>query len=212
MDETIFDHAAEYIHSLFDGESSGHDFYHSMRVHDLARTICSEEGGDMGIVRLAAILHDTDDRKVFDTVDHANARRFMESESIPADIQDRVCHIISQISFKGKDTQVPDSLEGMIVQDADRMDAIGAIGIARAFAYGGSRGRAMHVPDESFKADMSEEEYFANEGTSVNHFYEKLLLLRDMMNTDTAKHMASARHDYMVGFLDEFLAEWDGAR
>lgn len=212
MDEAVFDRASDYIRRLFEGDSSGHDFYHSMRVHDLARSICRGEGGDEDIVRLAAILHDVDDRKIFRTENHANARAFMDSESIQADVQDRVCHIISQISFKGADSVVPDSLEGMIVQDADRMDAIGAIGIARAFAYGGSKGRAMHIPGESHKEGMSEAEYFANQGTSVNHFHEKLLLLKDMMSTPSARRMAQARHDYMVVFLDEFMAEWDGLR
>lgn len=212
MDEGTFDRAEDFIRGLFDGESSGHDFYHSMRVHDMARRICAEEGGDEEIVRLAALLHDADDRKLFSTVNHANACGFMDSEGISKDVQDRVCLIISQISFKGKDSVVPDSLEGRIVQDADRMDAIGAIGIARAFAYGGSKGRAMHIPGESYKEGMTESEYYANEGTSVNHFYEKLLLLKDMMSTLSGRRMAEARHQYMVGFLDEFMDEWGGLR
>ena len=212
MDEAVFDRAKEFAKGLFEGDSSGHDVYHTLRVHDLARTICSKEGGDMDIVRLAAILHDVDDRKLFGENGFANARRFMDSEHIDLDDQLFICNIISEISFKGKDSVRPLSLEGKIVQDADRMDAIGAIGIARAFAYGGSKGRAMHIPGEGPKEGMSEKEYFANQGTSVNHFYEKLLLLKDMMNTQTAKDMAQARHDYMVGFLDEFMAEWDGKR
>lgn len=210
MDEDAFDRAKEFARNIFEGDSTGHDIYHTLRVHDLAVTICSEEGGEEDIVRLSALLHDVDDRKLFGDNGFANARRFMDSEGIPEDIQDSICDIISQISFKGKDSVVPDTLEGKIVQDADRMDAIGAIGIARAFAYGGSKGRAMYVPDDKPKVGMSEKEYFANEGTSVNHFYEKLLLLKDMMNTDTAKRMAQARHDYMVGYLDEFMAEWQG--
>lgn len=212
MDEAVFDRAKEFAKGLFEGDSSGHDVYHTLRVHDLARTICSKEGGDMDIVRLAAILHDVDDCKLFGENGFANARRFMDSEHIDLDDQMFICDIISEISFKGKDSVRPSSLEGKIVQDADRMDAIGAIGIARAFAYGGSKGRAMHIPGEGPKEGMSEKEYFANQGTSVNHFYEKLLLLKDMMNTQTAKDMAQARHDYMVGFLDEFMAEWDGER
>ncbi|MBR6214032.1 MAG: HD domain-containing protein [Candidatus Methanomethylophilaceae archaeon] len=212
MDEAVFDRAKEFAKGLFEGDSSGHDVYHTLRVHDLARTICSKEGGDMDIVRLAAILHDVDDRKLFGENGFANARRFMDSEHIDLDDQMFICDIISEISFKGKDSVRPSSLEGKIVQDADRMDAIGAIGIARVFAYGGSKGRAMHIPGEGPKEGMSEKEYFANQGTSVNHFYEKLLLLKDMMNTQTAKDMAQARHDYMVGFLDEFMAEWDGER
>ena len=212
MEEAVFDRASSFVRDLFAGDSSGHDIYHTLRVHDLARRICMGEGGDMGIVRLSALLHDADDRKFFGDNGYANARRFMDSESIPVDMQDHVCHVISQISFKGRDTVVPDTLEGMIVQDADRLDAIGAIGIARTFAYGGSKGRMMHVPEESHKPDMSEEEYFSNEGTSVNHFHEKLLLLKDMMNTDTARAIAESRHAYMVGFLEEFMEEWTGSR
>lgn len=210
MQESVFRDAVEFAKGVFEGDSSGHDIYHTMRVHDLARTICSKEGGDMDVVRLSALLHDVDDRKLFGDNGNANSRRFMSSQDIPEDIQDRICHIISQISFKGADSVVPDTLEGMIVQDADRMDAIGAIGIARAFAYGGNRGRQMHVPGESFKDGMSEQEYFSNQGTSINHFYEKLLKLKDMMNTDTARTMADHRHRYTEDFLDEFMSEWDG--
>ena len=210
MDEKVFSDAADFARDIFADDSSGHDFYHTMRVHDLARTICSKEGGDRDIVRLASLLHDVDDRKLFGDNGYANARRFMDSESIDPVIQDVVCHIISQISFKGEDTVIPDTLEGRIVQDADRMDAIGAIGIARTFAYGGSRGRQMHVPGEMYREGMSEAEYFANRGTSINHFHEKLLKLRDLMNTPTAREMAEHRHAYMVGFLEEFMSEWDG--
>ena len=212
MDESVFANARGFLESLFEGDSGGHDIWHTIRVHDMAVAICREEGGDMGIVRLAALLHDADDRKLFGDNGYANARRFMESEGIPAETQDEVIRIISQISFRGTDSVVPDTLEGRIVQDADRMDAIGAIGIARAFAYGGSRGRAMHVPGEGPRTGMDAEQYHANRGTTVNHFYEKLLLLKDSMNTGAAKRMAAFRHEYMVGFLDEFMAEWDGSR
>ena len=212
MEEAVFDRAKAFARSIFEGDSSGHDIYHTIRVHDLARTICSKEGGDEDIVRLAALLHDVDDRKLFGDNGFTNARRFMDSESVPKERQETICRIISQVSFKGKDSTVPDTLEGMIVQDADRMDAIGAIGIARAFAYGGSKGRAIHIPGDGPKLSMSEKEYFSNEGTSINHFYEKLLLLKDMMNTETAKRMAQARHDFMESYLDEFISEWEGSR
>ena len=210
MDEGTFERAKEFARKLFEGDSSGHDIYHTIRVHDLARTICVQEGGDMDMVRLVALLHDVDDRKLFGDNRFMNARTFMDSESIPVEDQLFICDIISQVSFKGKDSVVPGTLEGKIVQDADRMDAIGAIGIARAFAYGGSKGRAMYVPGDAPKEGMSEKEYFSNQGTSVNHFHEKLLLLKDMMNTETAKRMAQHRHDYMVGYLDEFMSEWEG--
>ena len=212
MDESVFANARGFLESLFEGDSGGHDIWHTIRVHDMAVAICREEGGDMGVVRLAALLHDADDRKLFGDNGYANARRFMESEGIPAETQGEVIRIISQISFRGTDSVVPDTLEGRIVQDADRMDAIGAIGIARAFAYGGSRGRAMHVSGEGPRTGMDAEQYHANRGTTVNHFYEKLLLLKDSMNTGAAKRMAASRHEYMVGFLDEFMAEWDGSR
>lgn len=212
MDESVFDRARGFLETLFEGDSSGHDIWHTMRVHNLAVAICREEGGDMDIVRLAALLHDADDRKLFGDNGYVNARRFMDSEGIQADVQEKVLSIVSQISFKGTDSVVPDTLEGKIVQDADRMDAIGAIGIARAFAYGGSRGRAMHIPGDEPKAGMDAEAYSSNTGTSVNHFHEKLLLLKDMMNTPSARMMADARHEYMVAYLDEFMAEWSGLR
>ena len=212
MDESVFSSVHDFLESLFEGDSSGHDIWHTMRVHDMAVSICREEGGDMDVVRLAALLHDADDRKLFGDNGYANARRFMDSQGIPEDVQDRVIGIISQISFKGTDSVVPDTLEGRIVQDADRMDAIGAIGIARAFAYGGSCGRAMHIPGEEPRMGMDAEQYHANRGTTINHFHEKLLLLKDFMNTGAAKRMAAARHEYMVGFLDEFMAEWCGSR
>lgn len=212
MDEAVFDRAVEFVRGLFEGDSSGHDIHHTLRVHDLARTICAQEGGREDIVRLAAILHDADDRKLFGENGLANARLFMDSEGIAGEFADEVCHIISQVSFKGTDSVVPDTLEGRIVQDADRMDAIGAIGIARAFAYGGSRGRPMHIPGEAPTEGMDADRYMANQGTSINHFHEKLLLLKGMMCTPTARAMAESRHDYMVTFLDEFMAEWDGRR
>ncbi len=212
MEESVFVRAREFVAGLFEGDSSGHDIWHTVRVHDLAVSICRSEGGDMDVVRLAALLHDADDRKLFGDTGYANARRFMASEGISEETAGRVVGIIEQVSFKGTDSVTPDSPEGRIVQDADRMDAIGAIGIARAFAYGGSRGRDMHVPGEAPKTGMDAEAYGANKGTSINHFHEKLLLLKDMMSTETAKAMAESRHRYMEGFLEEFMAEWDGLR
>ena len=209
MDDSIFERAEAFARNIFKNDSSGHDIYHTVRVCDLARNICSQEGGDERIVRLAALLHDVDDRKLFGDNGFFNARSFMESEDVSLDDQVLICRIISQISFKGKDSVVPDTLEGKIVQDADRMDAIGAIGIGRAFAYGGSKGRKMHDPFQKAKTDMDEGTYFSNEGTTINHFYEKLLLLKDMMNTPTGRKMAEERHRFMLDFLDEFYSEWE---
>ena len=212
VSESVFDAAKEYIRVLFEGDGSGHDYFHSVRVHDVAVTIQGTEGGDLDVIRLAALLHDVDDRKLFDSKDYDNARGFMGDNGIPLDMQERVVHVISQISYKGKDSVVPDTIEGKIVQDADRLDAIGAIGIGRAFAYGGSKARPMHVPGEDFLEDMDAETYYSHENTTINHFYEKLLLLKDMMNTQTARELAEGRHRFMEDFLEEFYAEWDGQR
>ncbi len=212
MDDSVFDRAQDFATRLFEGDSGGHDIYHTVRVHALARTICEAEGGDEDVVRLSALLHDVDDPKLFGDGGFGNARRFMESEGIPPDVQEKVFAIISSISFKGTGRSVPKSLEGKIVQDADRLDAIGAIGVARAFAYGGSKGRAMHVPGAESREFRSEAEYRSSDGTTVNHFHEKLLKLKGLMNTESARRMAEARHRYMEGFLEEFMAEWDGSR
>ncbi|MBO4569184.1 MAG: HD domain-containing protein [Candidatus Methanomethylophilaceae archaeon] len=212
MDEQVFERAEEFARRLFEGDSGGHDIYHTLRVCAVATAICREEGGDMDVVRLSALLHDVDDPKLFGGEGLPNARRFMESEGIPGETVEEVCGIVSSISFKGTGRDVPASLEGRIVQDADRLDAIGAIGVARAFAYGGSKGRAMHIPGRGPRELLSESEYRSAEGTTVNHFHEKLLKLKGLMNTESAKRMAEARHRYMEGFLEEFMAEWDGLR
>ena len=136
----------------------------------------------------------------------------MTEFDIPSDLQQKVIHVIRQVSFKGKDTVIPDTLEGKIVQDADRLDAIGAIGIARTFAFGGSRGRRMHEPGEEPNLHLDAAGMKNYQGTTVNHFYEKLLLLKNLMNTDEAKKIAEERDRYMREFLDEFYAEWDGQR
>ncbi len=212
LSETVFDAAKDYIRTLFEGDGSGHDYFHSMRVHDAAVTIQQTEGGDLDVIRLAALLHDVDDRKLFDTEDYANARGFMERNGVPADTAERAVRVISQVSFRGRDSVVPDTVEGKIVQDADRLDAIGAIGIGRAFAYGGAKSRPMHVPGQEFLEDMDADTYYSHENTTINHFYEKLLLLKDMMNTQTARELAEGRHRFMEAFLEEFYAEWDGQR
>ena len=143
-------------------------------------------------------------------LDHA--RNFLRGHGCGEAETERILHIIRQISFKGTDSVRPDSLEGQVVQDADRLDAIGAIGIARTFAYGGAHGRAIHLPEEAARPDLSREEYAARASTGINHFYEKLLLLKDLMNTASARRMAEARHRYMLDYLEEFQAEWEGRR
>ena len=181
------------IKELFANDCSGHDFWHSLRVLNNAEKIAKTEKCNEYIVMIAALLHDTDDRKIFETKDYENARRIMSDCHLTEDTIDHVIDIIREISFKGTESISPKSIEGKIVQDADRLDAMGAIGIARAFSYGGNHNRAIHIPDCQPNTNMDGTEYRNNEGTTINHFYEKLLLIKDMMNTDCAKTIAQKR-------------------
>lgn len=197
------------IKELFANDCSGHDYWHSIRVSNIAEKISKTEKCNNYIVMIAALLHDTDDIKIFETTDYENARCIMSECHLMEDTIDNVIEIIKEISFKGTETTSPKSIEGKIVQDADRLDAMGAIGIARAFAYGGSHNRAIHIPDCQPNINMDETEYRNNEGTTINHFYEKLLLTKDMMNTGCAKVIANRRDRYMREFLKEFYDEWN---
>ncbi|MGN1045406.1 MAG: HD domain-containing protein [Candidatus Methanomethylophilaceae archaeon] len=209
MDATVRDAIVRGVRDRFSDDSGGHDAEHTFRVVRNALRISAAEGGDADVIELAALLHDVDDRKLFgDTHGTCPFARGLMEGRFPEDTVEHVVSIINAVSFKGRDTVAPETLEGRIVQDADRLDAIGAVGIARAFAYGGSRGRSMYDPSDRPKEDMDAETYFSNTGTTINHFYEKLLLLKDMMNTDTGRSMAEGRHAFMVSFLDEFYEEW----
>lgn len=206
--------AEQFVREFFAGEASGHDAHHTFRVCALAQRIARMEGADETIVSLAALLHDVDDRKLSPTTWEGkdNAVSFMIAQEVPAQMQEAVLHIIRTMSFGGDGKSVPESLEGKCVQDADRLDAIGAIGVARTFAFGGSRGRQMHDPDEAPDMHLTPEAYAAHQSTSINHFHEKLLRLRDLMNTSEGRRLAEHRHRYMEAFLDEFHAEWRGDR
>ena len=206
--------ALAFVKDFFEKDYSGHDYFHTLRVFKLATHIARAEQADLRIVQLAALLHDVDDRKLSPETwaEKANARRFLAENHVDAASIQQICRIIGQVSYAGEDSVIPDSPEGKCVQDADRLDAIGAIGIARAFAYGGSHNRFMHHPDIPPKQHMSREEYFSSNSTTVNHFYEKLFLLTDMMNTPTAKEIAKARDRYMRDYIAEFMAEWEGNR
>ncbi|MDR6845154.1 HD domain-containing protein [Flavobacterium granuli] len=192
----------------------GHDWFHIQRVYKNALLIARGENCDETVVKLGALLHDIADSKFHagdETVGPKVARKFLESEGVSETIISHVIQIIDNISFKGGKTEKTfSSIELDIVQDADRLDAIGAIGIARAFNYGGFKNRAMYDPQIAPNLHMSKEEYKKSQAPTINHFYEKLLLLKDKMNTQTGKEIAEQRHQYMQGFLAQFYAEWDG--
>ena len=210
--ETIINNAIAYVKRIFENDFSGHDFFHTMRVYKVATRIAEEENADLLTVQLAALLHDVDDVKLSPAT-HANKDRavgFLCEHGVEKNVISTICEIISQVSFRGTDTVTPSKIEGKCVQDADRLDAIGAIGIARTFAFGGNHHQAMYDPDVKPIANMDESQYRNHVSTTLNHFYEKLFLLKDLMNTDTAKRIAHQRDEYMRSFVDEFLAEWDG--
>ena len=192
----------------------GHDWFHIQRVYKNALLIARGENCDETVVKLGALLHDIADNKFHggdETVGPKVAREFLESEGVSESIISHVIQIIDNISFKGGKTEKTfSSIELDIVQDADRLDAIGAIGIARAFNYGGFKNRTMYDPQIAPNLHMSKEEYKNSQAPTINHFYEKLLLLKDKMNTETGKQIAEQRHHYMQGFLGQFYAEWDG--
>jgi uncharacterized protein len=212
MNAELIERAKAYVKEKFENEFSGHDYFHTLRVFNMATYIANKENASLDTVQLAALLHDVDDRKLSPETyeDKANAREFLSENNVDAGRIEGICRIIGEISFAEK--CVPSTLEGKCVQDADRLDAIGAIGIARAFAYGGNHNRLMYHPDVKPNLNMSKEEYVNSKSTTVNHFYEKLFKLTDMMNTETAKAIAREREEYMRGFLTEFLDEWEGKR
>jgi len=214
MNKEIIARATAYVKEKFENEYSGHDWFHTLRVFRTATRIAEAEGADVETVQLAALLHDVDDRKLSPETyaEQKNARVFLAENGVEASVICEICRIISEVSFVGSDSVVPSTLEGKCVQDADRLDAIGAIGIARAFAYGGNHNRLMYHPDIAPNPNMSKEEYIKSNSTTVNHFYEKLFKLTDMMNTDTAKQIAKERDEYMKAFIAEFLNEWEGKR
>lgn len=213
---TTIDRIAAHVKQKLEGEGSGHDWWHIVRVWNMAKRIGEKEKADLFVVELAALLHDIADWKFHDGDDSMGpkvARELLEQEHVTEDVIAHVCDIISTISYKGAGVKIEmKSLEGKVAQDADRLDAIGAIGIGRAFAYGGHTGRLMYDPNEKPVLHQTKEAYMKNTGATISHFYEKLLLLKDRMNTNAARAIAEARHAYMETFLQEFFAEWNGER
>ena len=190
MDEKIINAAKDYIKSLFADNTDGHDAQHSIRVyHNALKIAKAYPDCNLMVVSLAALLHDADDHKLFNTQNNSNARTFLQSQGADSSMTEFVCEVICGVSFSKNKGKRPETIEGMIVQDADRLDAIGAIGIARTFAFGGKNGKTID--------------------SSLQHFHDKLLLLKDEMNTDEAKRIAEHRHKYMIGFLTEINNEME---
>lgn len=207
----IIEKTITFVKQKLEGAEAGHDWFHIERVWKLSKKIAEKEGGNLEIIELSALLHDIADPKFHngdETLALKISREFLETENVSEDIIEQVLEIIKNISFKNRGEVSEKSLELKIVQDADRLDAIGAIGIARTFNFGGFKNNLMYHPEIKPSLEMSKEEYKKSNGTTINHFYEKLLLLKDLMNTETAKKIATERHNFMLNFLDEFYKEW----
>ena len=205
-----------FVKDKLEGAEGGHDWFHIERVYKNSLLIAQNEVCDLTVVKLGALLHDIADSKFHagdETVGPVVARAFLEQEEVSEETINHVIKIIENISFKGgKVQQEFKSIELDIVQDADRLDALGAIGIARAFNYGGFKNRGLHDPNLAPNLNMTKEEYKNSTAPTLNHFYEKLLLLKDKMNTASGKEIATERHRYMEIFLAQFYAEWDGEK
>jgi len=199
------DKTHEHIRELFRGQDPSHDFYHVLRVVNNAKLLLSSESGDYFTVIMAAYLHDSKDRKLFGTDAQQNIMEFLEEIGLPSKQIKLLIDIITSISFSSESRFTCPELQ--VVQDADRLDAIGALGIARAFSYGAFRKTPFFDKDILVRHNMTKEEYKKYQGTTINHFHEKLLLLKDLMNTKTAKDIAQKRHDFMLTFLEQFDRE-----
>ena len=202
-----------FVKEKLEGAEAGHDWFHIERVWKLSKKIAEKEGGNLEVIELSALLHDIADPKFHngdETLALKISQNFLEEIHVNAELIEQVLFVIKNISFKNR-AEAPENppLELQIVQDADRLDAIGAIGIARTFNFGGFKNNLMYHPEIKPNLGMNKKEYKKSNGTTINHFYEKLLLLKDLMNTETAKRIASERHDFMLQFLDEFYKEWN---
>lgn len=210
----IIEHTIAYVKESLANAEGGHDWWHIYRVWKTAKKIAQSENVDLFVVELGALLHDIADSKFNngnEKIGSQKASQFLSSKGVDRSIIQHVVNIIANISFKGgKEYQHFHSAELSVIQDADRLDAIGAIGIARAFNYGGFKGRELYNPNIKPNLNLSKEEYKSALAPTLNHFYEKLLLLKDLMNTATGKEMAQNRHEFMIEYLEQFYFEWEG--
>lgn len=211
--EVLISKTVDFVKEKLNGVESGHDWYHIDRVWKQSKRIGEAYDCDMLVVELGALLHDIADSKFHggdENVGPKVAQEFLESQNVDEKTIENVIYIIKNISFKNRnETNVVKPIELQIVQDADRLDAIGAIGIARTFNFGGYKNNLMHDPEAAPNLGLTKDEYKKSNGTTINHFYEKLLLLKDMMNTEKGKELAEIRHQYMEDFLKQFYAEWN---
>lgn len=211
---SVLNNTIHFVKKQLENVESGHNWFHMERVYNNALLIAKEEVCNLEVVQLAALLHDIADSKFHDgdeTIGPKVASAFLTSENVSEETINHVVLIIENISFKGGNFEKKfTSKELEIVQDADRLDAIGAVGIARTFNYGGFKNREIYNPEISPNLNMSKEEYKKSTAPTINHFYEKLLLLKDKMNTETGKKIAQQRNDFMEMFLEQFYKEWNG--
>jgi uncharacterized protein len=210
----VVERTQEHVRRMLHGDTSGHDWWHIERVRQMALRLGEQEGADPFVVELAALLHDIADWKFYQGDSEAGPRvatAWLEECGVDNAVIEHVCAIIREISFKGSGVPTPmASIEGDVVQDADRLDALGAIGIARAFAYGGHQGHEIHNPDVESESHETFDAYRASAGPTINHFHEKLLLLAERMNTEAARRLAKGRHEFVETFLARFDREWSG--
>ena len=210
----ILGRTEKHVRKQLEGDGTGHDWWHIHRVRNTALAIAKKEKVDLFVVELAALLHDIADHKFHDgdvEIGPRVAGEWLQSLKLQKEIINHVKEIIEDLSFKGAHVTTPmKTLEGKVVQDADRLDAIGAIGIARAFAYGGHKNRVIYNPEKSPTMHDSFDDYKIDKGPTINHFYEKLFLLKDRMNTTTGREIAEKRHQFMEEFINRFYKEWDG--
>ena len=214
MSDTIIRNTVAFVKETLAGAEGGHDWYHIERVWNTSRYIREREGtGDLHTIELAALLHDISDAKFNGGDDDLGSRmasEFLLKQNLDEGVVEHIKRIIKHVSYKGGFAQDQIStIEFQIVQDADRLDAIGAIGIARAFNYGGFKNRPIHLPEKSLQEYQDSKAYHKSDAPTINHFYEKLLKLKDLMNTSTGMKMAEERHEYMLQFLDQFYREWN---